>query len=86
MVLQRAPLSANVWGFGEEGQKVEVTLTNAQHEVQQTFDTTVKKGRFWYRTLLCLIVGGKFKLQFWKKSPKKFYVVILQFYDFLSKN
>ena len=64
MVLQRAPLSANVWGFGEEGQKVEVTLTNAQHEVQQTFDTTVKKGRFWYRTLLCLIVGRKVKLQF----------------------
>ncbi|XP_066926705.1 sialate O-acetylesterase-like [Clytia hemisphaerica] len=66
MVLQRAPLSANVWGFGEEGQKVEVTVTNAQHEVQQTKDTTVKKdwngNAVWSVKLSPMKAGGPYNV------------------------
>ena len=45
MVLQRAPLSANIWGFGEEGQKVRLTLD----KVPQTFQATVIKGEYFQR-------------------------------------
>ena len=40
MVLQRAPLNAVLWGFGEEGQRV-VISTNASNEV---YHAKVNKG------------------------------------------
>lgn len=42
MVLQRAPLSAFLWGFGEEGQVVRVGVNN----IWTYYETVVDRGLF----------------------------------------
>ena len=43
MVLQRAPLRANIWGFGEEGQKVELTVVEGSNGFK--YGTTVYRSK-----------------------------------------
>ena len=40
MVLQRAPMNAVLWGFGEDGQKVQIRVNNSD----RVYETTVQKG------------------------------------------
>uniref|UniRef100_A0A7M5WVD5 Sialate O-acetylesterase domain-containing protein n=1 Tax=Clytia hemisphaerica TaxID=252671 RepID=A0A7M5WVD5_9CNID len=61
MVLQRAPLNSKLWGFGEEGQTVQLKLGNTQ-----TFRTTVKKDQngnsTWSIQLPAMKAGGPYTI------------------------
>ena len=47
MVLQRAPLSAFLWGFGEEGEVVRVSVNN----IWTYYETVVDRGIFKFLNL-----------------------------------